>query len=222
MKKPLIVLSPQAMPMEAPFQSSYHFTNRYNIDAIRRAGGLPVLSGFLGQEEAEALLQQADGLFLTGGGDLSPALYGETPKTEFDELDPERDASDYCLLTAALKLHKPILCICRGFQLVNVYLGGTLYQDVPSQYQTDLRHSNCDYPDYTRETAHTVRLVEGTPLQRLLGETEFPVNSLHHQAVCQLAPCLKPMAYATDGILVNYWTKFCIPVFDQTKAPYPQ
>ena len=203
MKKPVIVLSPQAMPMEQPFRQHYHYTNNFNMSAIRRAGGLPVLPPFLEQDEAFALLERADGLFLTGGDDLSPALYGEEALPACGTVDERRDASDYHLLAAALALHKPVLCLCRGCQIANVYLGGTLYQDIPTQYQTALHHSA--YDSYSQETAHTVTLVPGSPLHTLLGQDTIPVNSLHHQGIRTLADRLRPMAAAPDGITEGWY-----------------
>ena len=202
MKKPVIVLSPQAMPMEQPFRQHYHYTNNFNMSAIRRAGGLPVLPPFLDEAEALALMETADGLFLTGGDDLSPALYGQATLPACGTVDERRDASDYHLLAAALALHKPVLCLCRGCQIANVYFGGSLYQDIPTQYQTTLHHSA--YDTYAQERAHTVTLVPGSPLHALLGETAIPVNSLHHQGIRTLADGLAPMAWAPDGILEGF------------------
>ena len=210
MKMPLIVLSPQEMPMEAPFQNRYHFTNAFNTSAILKAGGIPVLPPELDDAAAEALLARADGLLLTGGEDLSPSLYGEDPIPGCGVCNPRRDASDLCLLRAARKLQKPVLCICRGFQLANVFCGGTLFQDLPTQKPGALAHS--DDLHYAEPTAHTVELLPDTPLQRLLGLHSLPVNSLHHQAIRTLAPVLHPMARSSDGI-VESWYHPGVPFF---------
>lgn len=202
MNSPLIVLSPQELPMEAPFRQHYYKTNAFNTDAVRRAGGIPILPSYADPETAEALLSRADGLLLTGGEDISPARYGEAPLPQCGTCCPRRDESDFNLLRAAIKLQKPVLCICRGCQLANVFFGGTLYQDLPVQKPDALSHS-C-YERYDRPDAHAVTLLPGTPLQTLLGEDRIGVNSLHHQAIRTLAPELCPMAVADDG-LVESW-----------------
>ena len=202
MKKPIIILSPQEMPMEAPFQGQYHYTNSFNTAAIRRAGGLPVLPPFLTREEADSLMARADGLFLTGGADIDPAIYGQEKREACGVLQPERDASDLALLRAALELKKPILCICRGFQLGNAFLGGTLYQDLPTEFESTVQHRAADR---YAQTVHAVRLEENAPLARLLGKDKLEVNSLHHQAVRTLAPQLKAMAHAPDGLVESWY-----------------
>ena len=132
MHPPLIILSPQDMPMEAPFRQYYHFTNAFNPTAILKAGGIPLLPPYLDDAAAVQLLSNADGLMLTGGEDIAPFLYGETPIPQCGPCNPRRDASDLSLLRAARQLQKPVLCICRGCQLANAFHGGTLYQDLPS------------------------------------------------------------------------------------------
>lgn len=198
MSMPMIVLSPQAMPMEEPFRSHYHLTNAFNLSAVVRAGGIPVLPPYLGEAAARELMERADGLMLTGGADLSPALYGEAPLPQCGAIQPERDASDLLLLRTALALRRPVLCICRGCQLANVFFGGTLYQDLPAQYPGALAHS--DYPGYACPSAHAVDLLPDTPLAALLAESRIGVNSLHHQAIRTLAGVLRPMARSEDGV----------------------
>ena len=202
MKKPMIVLSPQRMPMEAPFSGDYHYTNSFNTAAILKAGGLPVLPPFLTEAEARSLMEQADGLFLTGGADIDPALYSQEKAPACGELQPERDASDLALLRAALALQKPVLCICRGFQLGNAFLGGTLYQDLATEFESTVQHRASDR---YAQAVHPVDLAENTPLSGLLGKNRLEVNSLHHQAVRTLAPTLKAMAYAPDGLVESWY-----------------
>ena len=203
MKKPVIVISPQAMPMEEPFRQNYHYSNAFNTDAIVRAGGLPVLPPYLEKDDAFELLSMADGLFLTGGANVSPEMYGQEKLPCCAKIDAVRDKSDCNLLDAALKLKKPVLCICRGCQIANVRFGGTLYQDLPTQKPSEIQHSQ--YDSYGKACAHKVKILEDTPLYRLLGQTEIMVNSLHRQAVKDLAPEFKPMAYAPDGVLESWY-----------------
>ena len=202
MNTPLIVLSSLAMPMAAPFRQDYYKTNAFNTDSVRQAGGIPIMSSYADPESAEILLSRADGLLLTGGEDVSPERYGEEPLPECGKCNPRRDESDYNLLRAALKLHKPVLCICRGFQLANVFFGGNLYQDLPSQKPGSLTHAR--YEIYDLPEAHEVTLLPETPLHTLLGEDRIGVNSLHHQGVRTLSPELIPMAMADDGLIESW------------------
>lgn len=204
MKKPMIALTSATMPMEEPFAGSYVYSNSFNFDSITRAGGLPILSDCRTARDAEDLMARCDGLFLTGGKDVCPSLYHEEMLPACGETDPLRDQTDCLLLAAALKLHRPVLCVCRGFQIANAYLGGTLYQDLAVQHPSEICHRVRDDLGYTRP-AHQVTLVEGSPLHTLLGRDTLGVNTLHHQAVKDLAPGLAPMAYAPDGILESWY-----------------
>lgn len=203
MKLPLIVLTPQNMPMEEPFDKPYNYSNGYNTSAIVNAGGVPVIPTFLNEEQAMALMEKADGLVMTGGADINPALYGEEKMAECGTVEDARDKSDYALLKAALALKKPVLCICRGCQIANVYFGGSMYQDIPTQLPSRLKHS--DYPNYMNEITHTIRIEEGSPLHKLLGKTEIGVNSLHHQGIKDIGSGVVPMAWSDDGLVESWY-----------------
>ncbi len=203
MKRPIIVLTPARMKMEAPFENGeYNYTNSYNTDAILRNGGLPVLPPLLNEEQALELMEHADGLMMTGGADIDPARYGEIKLDCCGDIEYARDASDVALMKAALKLKKPILCICRGMQLANVAFGGSMYQDIPTQLNNDVKHS--DYANYSK-AVHDVKIVEGTPLHKLLGKDVISTNALHHQGVKDIAPDVKPMGYTEDGLLESWY-----------------
>ena len=202
MKRPVIVLTPANMPMEAPFDLPYNYTNAYNTRAVLENGGLPVMPPFLTEAEADQLMEMADGLIMTGGADLDPALYGEEKLECCGSIEYARDKSDITLMKAAMKHKKPILCICRGCQLANVVMGGTMYQDIPTQLSDKVKHSA--YDQYKEESAHTIDIVKGTPLYDLFGEESFGINSLHHQGIKDLGEGIVPMAYAPDG-LVEAW-----------------
>ena len=169
MKTPLIVLTPQNMPMEAPFQQAYNYSNGFNTSAIVKRGGVPAITTFLNDEQAMELMKKADGLMMTGGADVDPALYGEEVMECCGTIEYARDKSDLALLKAALALKKPVLCICRGCQLANVYFGGTMYQDLPTQAPSQLKHSNYTHPDYMEENTHNIKVVEGSPFHQLVG-----------------------------------------------------
>lgn len=169
------------------------------MDGIRRAGGLPVMLP-LTEDEAEIreLMDGLDGILLTGGQDVAPEVYGQVRMQVPLELCERRDIMERYMLTLALERHMPVLGICRGIQLMNACLGGTLYQDLPAQHPSQVCHSQ--KPPYD-VPCHAVHLKAGSPLQALAGETEIWVNSCHHQAVRELAPALSVMAEAPDGIV---------------------
>lgn len=150
-------------------------------DALARAG----LSGVLyASGDPIALASRCDGLLLSGGGDLEPALYGQTPQSHRLSLDPVRDTEELALLRAFCALRKPVLGICRGMQVINVAFGGTLLQEVAG-------HDGIPHPVTTVAGTHTARLTGGF----------FKASSYHHQAVGQLGHGLCAAAYAADGLI---------------------
>lgn len=170
------------------------------FDGITEAGGMPLMFPLTSNRE---MLQQAvdmcDGILFTGGHDVAPELFGEAVlDPDLCSYCPERDRMEMEVLEMAMQKDMPILGICRGIQLINAALGGTLYQDLPQQHPSAVTHHQ--QPPYDR-AAHTVRVAEGSPLYSVVGQTELPVNSCHHQAVRELAPDLRPMATADDGIV---------------------
>ncbi|MDM8182760.1 gamma-glutamyl-gamma-aminobutyrate hydrolase family protein [Enterococcus cecorum] len=166
---------------------------------IEQAGGIPVVLPLTTDEETLIqLCEQLDGLLLTGGHDVNPALYGEEKRPECQVLCEIRDKMEISLIKLFLKTDKPIFGICRGLQILNVYFGGSLYQDIPTQFATDLVHS---MPKPYDQGIHQVTLYADTPLYELLQTGELSVNSRHHQAIKDLAPDLVAMAQATDGLI---------------------
>lgn len=179
------------------------FLNEDYLRAVRHFGGIPVvIPATAGEEEQAMLLQHCDGLILTGGNDIDPALYGEAVLNDTVEPAPERDAGEYRLCDMALEKKLPILGICRGFQLLNVYFGGTLYQDIPTQAPSEVKHR-------MEEPYHRVGhdcVIEGdSPLAYALNCGKIGVNSHHHQAVKDMAPGLKCMGRCSDGIVEALW-----------------
>ena len=155
------------------------------MDGIRQAGGLPVMLPLTHDpDEIAQLAGLCCGFLLTGGHDVSPARYGQAPLPGLIADCPARDEMEQAVLAHALTQDKPVLGICRGIQLINVLLGGTLYQDLPRQHPSDVTHHQ--RPPYD-VPSHTVRLVPGTPLHDLLGRDTLAVNSYHHQAIDRLA-----------------------------------
>ena len=168
------------------------------LESIDRAGGLPLMLPLTDREEDIArFIGICDGFLFVGGPDIEPWRYGQELLPECGPQNIRRDAMEWKLMEAALAADKPVLGVCRGIQVLNAVLGGTLYQDIPSQYETELSHQMPE-PPYNR-IAHPFRVVEGTPLAEL--PAAEGVNSRHHQAVLDLAPGLEIMAYGTDGIV---------------------
>lgn len=167
-------------------------------DAVTRAGGAPVLipPGLAG-DVLRARFAALDGLILSGGGDVDPACYAATATPEVAGVDPTRDHTELTLARWALAEEKPLFGICRGLQLLNVACGGTLYRDM-SEHPGALPHSL--YPDLPFDLlAHPVTVAPDSRLAAITGATEFPVNSLHHQAAATVAPGLRVVAHAPDG-----------------------
>lgn len=168
--------------------------------AVEAAGGAPVLIPLLENETVlEALYRRLDGLLLTGGPDVDPCHYGEPSHQRLELVDRALDRVELTLAKHALAEDRPILGICRGLQVINVALGGSLYQDIASQVPGALDHRPSDKPRDWR--AHDIAILPGTRLAAVFGCTSLPVNSIHHQAVKRLAPELIASAYAPDGVL---------------------
>ena len=168
-------------------------------EAILAAGGLPVLFPVSCEESRlDLLLSQVDGLLLTGGGDVDPALYGEEKLPVCGETSPQRDAMEFPLLRKALKRRMPVLGICRGMQVFCAAMGGTLYQDLPTQFSAEIIHSRMDRP---ADPIHSVTLRKGTKLAEIIGAETIEVNTRHHQGAKTLPDCLIPSGTAPDGLV---------------------
>ncbi len=167
------------------------------VDAVRLAGAVPVVLP-PGETNAAKLLDVVDGLVLAGGGDIAPATYGAEPHEKLYSLSTERDQFELDLAHAALERQDvPVLCICRGLQILNVARGGTLHQHVPDLVGDSVLHR---LPP-RQPGRHPVRIEADSRLGRILGVTETEVCSWHHQAVDRLGRGLKPVAWAEDGIV---------------------
>jgi putative glutamine amidotransferase len=167
---------------------------RRYTDMVAAAGGLPVLLPPL--PGVAGVLARLDGLILSGGGDLDPASYGAARDPACGPANPDRDNAELELARHALDAALPVLGICRGMQVINVALGGTLIQHLPDVVRHD-GHS----PEEGRHGSHKVSVASGSQLARLLGRTEADVPTHHHQAADRLGAGLIPTAWADDGIV---------------------
>src|SRR5476651_1942582 len=167
-------------------------------DAVERAGGLPFLLPHQ-PDEAEEYLDRIDGLVVTGGAfDVDPSLFGATTRHETVVLKTRRTSFELAITKGALARNMPVLGICGGQQLLNVVLGGTLIQHIPDTIGDALAH---EQPNPRHEPGHTVSIVPGTLLHRIVGATEMRVNSAHHQAVRDPGRFAIVNASASDGVI---------------------
>ncbi len=175
------------------------YVNSAYLHAVQQAGGVPVpLPPQLSDGSLARVLGGLDGLLLTGGGDLDPALFGEASHATVYEVAPARDTLELSAIRTALDRRRPILAICRGIQVLNVALGGSLFQDVGTDPGTDIQHTQTGPRD---QPAHRVSVKAGSRLAETLGSEEIDVNSMHHQAVKALGTGLVAVGWAPDQIV---------------------
>ena len=171
------------------------------VQAVLMAGANPVLVPLgLPDDRLQGLLARLDGILFSGGGDIHPQRYGAQPHPLVNTVDEDRDRVEIALVRQAVESEKPFLGICRGLQVVNVALGGSLYEDLLEQHPNSLKHDH--FPDEARDfLAHSVSIDKGSQLSDILGAAEMDVNSLHHQGIRLLAPPLRAAAHAPDGVI---------------------
>lgn len=195
-KKPLIALTPYFnMDQDEPYMRPAY------LKAIRAAGGIPVILPLdLAGEDLEQLTETFDGFLFTGGPDIHPFHFGEETQAHCGNVCLRRDEMELELLKLVMAAGKPILGICRGVQLLNIGLGGDIYQDIPSQFHEEfpIAHSQ---PFYYDIPAHTVSVTPGTLLADIARSGTLKVNSMHHQAVRKVAPGLIASGYAPGELV---------------------
>ena len=173
--------------------------NQTYVHAILNAGGIPVLLPSNGADEHyAALAEKLDGLLIPGGADVNPLLYGEEAVPQVTMARSADDTFEFAMIHAMAKLNKPILGICRGVQVINTAFGGTLWQDIPSQYETNICHRQSG-PRY--EAFHYVNLEKGTRMADIFGLDKLAVNTYHHQAVKDVAEGFQVCGRANDGLI---------------------
>jgi putative glutamine amidotransferase len=201
MTAPLIGITTSVTPDdEAASAVPRAHLNRAYMLAVQGAGGVPVpLPPYLDAASRDALWTRLDGLVLSGGGDMDPARFGERPHPAVAGVSEARDALELELTERAIRDGLPLLAICRGIQVLNVALGGSLIQDIPAETSSPIAHAQAAPRD---EPTHLVKvMVEGTRLGGVLDAAELRVNSFHHQAIRRLGRGLREAAWAPDGII---------------------
>ncbi len=169
------------------------------VDVVEQAGAVPVVLPLVTTEdEAEEAIDDVDALIVTGGEDIDPSYYGQEPADTLETVNLDRDKSDFLILEEALDEDMPILLTCRGHQLLNVYMGGTLYQDLPTMYDSDIAHRDPAEYDFTY---HEITIEEGSLLAGIVGGTTLEVNSWHHQGIDKVGNGLKVTATTEDGLV---------------------
>jgi putative glutamine amidotransferase len=200
--QPFILLPASAQNTHSP---QTYGQNQANIDAIVRAGGNPVMVVHPDDTALADLLQFVDGIFLAGGHDVDPNEYGEEKKAYTCNIDKDRDRIELALVRIAHKKNIPLLGICRGMQVMNIALGGSLYQDVleemPGAVVHDFHYDAGNKPLPRGLYEHVVTLTPGTQFREIAAQEVIEVNSLHHQGIKKLGTGLLPVGLAPDGLI---------------------
>ena len=200
--KPLIGLTPtpELLQMEHGLFRRHALSDNYSL-AVEAAGGIPVmLPAHL--QDIDSVLNRLDGVIITGGGDIDPVRYGQDPHTKTDGIDSERDEFELAVVREALNRDIPLLGICRGLQIFNVALGGTLVQDVGDLVPDATEHRQQALNVHHEETFQTAVLSPGEhPLRLMIDGDTLEINSFHHQGIDSLAESLDVMATTEDGLI---------------------
>jgi putative glutamine amidotransferase len=178
------------------------YVNAAYLGAVQQAGGIPILLPPQLEPSGRAeLVKRLQGVLLTGGGDIDPARFGEAPHPTTADVSAARDGLEIELTRWAIETRTPLLAICRGLQVLNVALGGSLHQDIPSEPGSPLDHSQVALLGSRGTAVHQVKVQDGSRLAGILGALEVDVNSFHHQAIHRLGRGLKDVAWAPDSII---------------------
>lgn len=200
MSAPLIGLTSNFVPAEDGKFGTIQAGESY-VQAVLKAGGLPMIIPVgLSTTQLQTLVDRLDGVLFTGGSDINPVRFHGANHPRVYGIDDRRDALEIDLVQQFAETGKPFMGICRGVQVINVALGGTLYTDITDQMSGALRHDY--FPDIPRNhLAHAVSVEPDSLLARILGGSAVEVNSLHHQGLDQLAPGLRTVAHAPDRLI---------------------
>jgi putative glutamine amidotransferase len=192
--------TPDGVPEALSATPPRAWLNNAYLRAVQEAGGIPILlPPHLAAAAFETLWPRLDGILLTGGGDVDPGRFGEERHATVADVSESRDRLEIEVTERAVRAGRPLLAICRGIQVLNVALGGSLYQDIASDTGSTIAHSQ---KEPRGRPTHPVKVMgEGTRLGATLGAPEVAVNSMHHQAIKRLGRGLRDVAWAPDGIV---------------------
>jgi putative glutamine amidotransferase len=200
--RPLIGITAFATRHIEPPHSPLIALGRRYVAAIAAAGGAPlIVPPGLDDPSMRTVFERLDGLLLSGGGDIDPVRYGEAPHPSLTALSAERDQLELSLARRAVDADKPLLAICRGIQVLNVALGGSLVQDISTQIPGALPHTFDETKVAREHTAHPVQIEPGARLHEVMGVDTAGANSWHHQAIKQVAAGLQVVARSPDGVI---------------------
>jgi len=187
---------PEGLPTSVVMNQRYYH-------AVAMAGAAPVLIPLLDDlDTLRAIYDRTDGILIPGGVDVDPTTFGEAPRERLGRIDPARDRVEIQLVKWAVEDRKPLLGLCRGLQVINVALGGTLYQDLETELPNAIKHDYFPTYGFSRDhLAHEVAVEAGSRMRHALAEAAVPVNSMHHQGIKSLASSLVASAVAPDGLI---------------------
>jgi putative glutamine amidotransferase len=199
--RPIIGITSSIDHRSAAFGETYSLTRKY-AEGVVQAGGAPLIVPHnLDEETLHVVLDRLDGVLLSGGGDIDPAVFGEAAHPATGEIEPDRDRVELALARLIVEHDRPFLAICRGIQVLNVALGGSLVQDIPSQVPNALPHSFDRKTTPRNYVAHPVKIDPSSQLARIMQVEVARTNSWHHQAIKQVADGLQVTAVAPDGVI---------------------
>ncbi|MEJ7837784.1 MAG: gamma-glutamyl-gamma-aminobutyrate hydrolase family protein [Thermomicrobiales bacterium] len=205
--KPRIGITPSPSTDDLGYATFYRFalSDTY-VRSVIAAGGIPVILPTI-VEDVEESLHGLDGLILSGGGDIDPARFGDTDVHHNTYgIDDPRDQYEIAAYTIARQRDLPVLCICRGIQVMNVVVGGDLFQDVTDQIPNSIIHRQTELGKTRDDTSHTVTFESGeNPVREIAGKDSIETNSYHHQSIRNVAPELRLAATTSDGVVEALW-----------------
>ena len=185
-------------------EKNYIYLNNLYFDEVMNSGGIPVIIPVTDDADiVSETLKHIDGLILSGGWDIDPENYSEKNEGKSEKVSAVLDKAESILIKLAIEADVPILGICRGMQALNVFCGGSLYQDIPSEYETQTIHTKTK-PDVA---FHNITVLPDTLLSEIIGTGEVKINSYHHQAAKKIAPGFEIAAYSEDGLVEAIYCK---------------
>lgn len=176
-------------------EGNFYLPGEY-IDAVRAAGGVPILLS-PGEIQIDKILNLMEGLIFAGGGDIEPTIYGGNSHPTVTGVDPERDAFELALAEKVLENSMPTLGICRGSQLLNIATGGNLIEHLPDEYRNEISHLS----EEGESTEHAVQIQPGSQLAEIVGSTKLIVKSKHHQGMRKISEVWQVSVQAADGVI---------------------